>query len=391
MRTESDPSFDPQESPEAVVPRTEDLKITPLKPFDATPEEEPLPAESVMPKLKEMIQRGDKVAIVTDLDGTVLLGHIDPMSVKMDEVAQNSLVRLHNSGVTVIAATGRAGAEAAKLMKVPGAYIIGTGGWELFETDQDDSTKGRSIIDERLVANHEDITFLLASVRQDFQAFIHAQDSQSGDALTFPVKTQYGQMTFEKKGVNDDFPEGIGHGYNFARIENLETRERLAQLIKKLYDYYFPESLKPFYEIDISANNQNVAVEIRPLHQKGKARSLIQILRKKTDTNPFTGENKRSGLYGDIPDGFDTLLFFGDTDGDSAASRAAHLVASFTKIEATGVAVLRPEEKMRNQERLARYSDVGVSSIRENGELLSALADVAEEKFQHNPSGESPR
>jgi hypothetical protein len=310
------------------------------------------------------------------------------MSVKVDELARDSMVRLHNAGSTIIALTGRAGAEASKLMKVPGAFIIGTGGWELYETDPSDPNKGRSIIDERLVPYHKEITSLLSFVRQDFLKFVNALHREEGDdRLTYPLESQFGRITLETKGVNESFPEGIGHGYNFARIEDLEVRARLASMLAGLYQQYFSEDLKPYYEIDVASEAENIAVEIRPLHQRGKAQSLLQILRKKSDVNAFTGEKKRGALYDGIPDGFDAIFFFGDTDGDSQASRAAHLVASFTKIESAGVAVIRREDPKSNQKKLSRYSDLQVDDIKHNGELLCLLADVAQERAEHSQEG----
>ncbi len=359
----------------------QDTTATPMtvinKPFKHFGEgEKPLTVEAALANFERLITEGKKIALVTDLDGTVVPYHKDPRLCQIDPKAKAALEQLNQSGVEIVVMTGRSGAEGARLIGIPGATIIGTAGWEVYRVDPNDPTKGESFIHEDLVPYARDITSLLQAIRvnffQDLIGDIAA--SQSRD-MTAEVASPDGPIIFERKAINSQFPEGLSLNFNFNQVPS-EHWDKYTQALTSLFETNIPEEIKDIMQIKVSQSTSGdfpaCSVSISPKGEEGKDKSIINLLRE--DDDP-----RRAEYFRGLPGGFDGMVFVGDTNQDAKAMRAAHLAAVLVKkrrLESTGIVVARPDQV--GQEKALRFADVATQDISGNAELLTSLANIAQ-------------
>lgn len=345
---------------------------------EMTAEESPS-EESILPRFAELVEKSSSLLVATDLDGTVVPYRLNPLDCQIDPMAKGALEKLHQNQATVVALTGRSGAEGARLLGIPGAIIVGTAGWEVYKVDPEDPTKGESIIDEKFQPFAKEITSLLAAIRI---GFFENFDVDFKD-LTTQIETSDGPIVFERKAVNEAFPEGLAINFNFNQVDP-KKRSQYIDYLQAVYEANVDEKIRDLMSCSFSKGEGDspwCSGGVNPLGGEGKDRSLIQLMRG-GEIDSRTGEPKRKASYRNLPGGFDGVVFIGDSDQDARALRAAHLAAVVAGRQSLGVVVARSSHS--GQERARSRADIATADIAGNAELLSQLATMVERKRMAN-------
>src|SRR3989344_1424973 len=356
----------------------------PFRKFSGSEDESALPMEASLKKFEQLFKEAQNIAIVTDLDGTVVPYNVNPKETEIDARAKNSFTRLHNKGVTIVAMTGRSGEEGARLLGISGAVIIGTAGWEVYRVDPNDSTKGESSVHEKFHPVVGQITELLGHVREAFYQKIGRKEEGQQD-LSTEVQTPAGSVVIETKARNEMFLEGLSLNFNFNRV-NPEQWDDFVNSIEESFNRFVPEELRVLFQVNILKNTNGkfpaCSISISPHGEEGKHKSLIELMRTDSEVNVETGERKRAQYFHDVPGGFDGVVFFGDTNQDAKALRAAHLAVVIAGRKAAGVVVARATGG--GQEQALKHADVSSEGIAENSALLEHCADFAERFYRQS-------
>lgn len=332
----------------------------------------------VINKLEAIVESSENLAIVTDLDGTVLPFAKDPRDCKINPVARESLERMKEKGVPIIVMTGRSGQDDAKMIGIPGAIIIGTAGWEVFRD-------GVSHVHEKFESHSEDIARLISSVRLAVYESIgidHGEVDQT--ELTNSFESGDGTVVMERKAVNEMHPEGISCIFNLNQV-GPEKRQAMIDSARKAFEESISEDLKSMFVFEpdesFDVSSDNCSITISPYGGEGKEKSLIQLLRSDEDVHGVTGERKRRQYFEGTPGGFDGVVFFGDSNQDAKALRAAHLSATMAGRNSLGVLIVKVGEES-TQEIASKNADASVDGIDGNASLLSKFASIVEEKYK---------
>lgn len=357
-----------------------------FKEFKAEENETPLTVEESLAKFDNLVKNSNKLILITDLDGTILQPVKNPSDYKVNEQAQKALERINKSGVQLAVITGRSGKDSVggqTGLNIPGAIIIGTWGWEVYKVDDKDVNKGESFVNEKLSPYPAEITDFLNSVENDFLKFLQENNTELKN-LTHEIGVLDGKIFFEEKSVNKEFTHGISIGFNLNSVDK-EKWDNYIDIITESFNKHLqnlPKNIGEIYKLKINKITNCVpptlSISISPQGEKGKHASLVQILRSNEDINPITRKPKRKEIFRDLPGGFDSFIYFGDTNQDAEAIRISHLSALLTKKNAACVVVETENSSIGSQDKAMRYADVKTRGVEDNARLLTRLADLIE-------------
>lgn len=326
-------------------------------------------------RFESMLDQAETLAFITDLDGTVLPFAANPMDCRIDPKAHTALQRIEKSGISIFVMTGRSGADGAKMIDMPSAVIVGTSGWEVYQN-------GVSRVHERFDPYAAELKTLLQKIRETVVAKMGLEPNQFiTEEITNELSSEAGPIVLERKAVNDIYPEGLSQTYNLNRFDPARWDE-LMESSQSVFDSEASDQLKEIFKFDGSVDREKgtAGFSIAPFSGEGKERSLLQVLRSDQDEDFTTGQPKRQKYFRGLPGGFDGAVYFGDSDQDARALRAAHLTALLAGRHSAGVVVFKTETNGAGQTRALKAADVSVDDIQGNAELLTKLADICEQK-----------
>lgn len=343
-------------------------------------EEAPLSEEESLSKFQEMFENSEHLALVTDLDGTVLPFAENPMDCKIDPVAKAAMEKLSEAGIPVIVMTGRSGADGAKMIEIPDATVIGTAGWEVYKD-------GVSHVHEKFNPFSEELANLLRQIREATMVEIGYDASQyEPDSITSELPSPDGPVVLERKAVNERFPEGLSQTYNLNRVTSNRWAE-IVEMARRIFEESASDGLKAVFKFEpsesINLESKTCGFSVSPYAGEGKEKSLIQVLRSDSDINPRTNEPKRHEYFRGVEGGFDGVIFLGDSDQDARALRATHLTAVIAGRRSAGVVVAKSEVVgSGGQQRAVKNADVAVEGIEGNGRLLRRIAELCDRYYR---------
>ena len=348
---------------------------------DLVPEEPSLPvAESeitVDSRIKDLLLNSGKIAIITDLDGTIVPYCLNPRECKVDALAHKSLAEMQQDGAVIFVETGRSGADASRLLNLPHAIIVGTAGWEVFVAGENPG-EGESIVHERFLEHQDEINHFFELFEQSFLSLLQEQIERAGDDdITEEIVSSDGLLIYEKKAVNKDFARGISLNFNLNQISS-QKWETLIEAAEEIYNSQLPESLKEIYRFTKTLKKEgerpNCSFSISPFGEEGKDKGFIQLLRNDDDSNSLTGNDLRDKHFQGLPGGFDGAIFLGDTNQDAKAMRAAHLAAVIAKKRSLSIVVKRQDQS--GQEKAMQKADIEVQDVEGAAGLLAGMAGI---------------
>jgi len=359
-----------------------------FKDFRAEKNEAPLSLEQSIDKFTELLKSTKKLLLITDLDGTIVPFEKDPVNCKINKNAKLALEKIKSLGVEIAVMTGRSGKDGAfgpSGINIPGAIIIGNSGWEIFKIDNPQTMTGKSIVNEKLTPYRELISNFLGNIENNFINFCKTKNKSAAN-FDNTINLPDGKIYFNKDSVNDNFDHGVTIKINLNSIAK-DKWPLYKQVLINLYNQYLPKELKDIYQLKITQIDKmpsTLSISISPFGEEGKHESLVQLLRSNEDKNPITGEYKRKETFrnNNIPGGFDGVIYFGDTNQDAKAIRAAHLSAAIAGRKSAGVVIINSDSQIGVQDKAIRYADVGVNKIEENAKLLEKIAKLAEQYYK---------
>lgn len=281
------------------------------------------------------------------------------------------------SGFDVVIISSRGARDIARLVGIPGVYVIGSLGWETLDN------QGISHIHPRFQPYGQQITGILREVRErllteQLHASTSLQDAPNNEFFT----PEGGKVILQRKGYNDEYPEGINATWVLNLVDpnaRKTYRTFLTNYYNQAFEKYAPktqqterERLKKMCDLverlgQTPEGLSTLDVEIRPTSQNSKARAMIQLMRHADD--PKRGTHFRGMPFHNF------WVYSGDSfiqDGPPMRAGHAAMVLTHGKRGVLGIWSKPPYE----QQRLLRGVNVVVDGVSGNAELMLEIADL---------------
>lgn len=344
--------------------------------------------EEFLRSLDALVLGGKDVGVAADFDQNIskigASGGMDPRDVQVDPGARQSLIAIRDSGRDVVIISSRGARDIARIVDIPGVAIVGSQGWETFIADANNPTEGKSLIHRQFDPFSTQITGILGEVRSHLSHEL-GLPSEVGEEPNLELPTTDGKIILQRKGYNDQYPEGISLTWNLNQIAP-EKRQKYIDLLKKYYEEAFDkysnlpgvdkEKLASLCGEDILSENDGklLSFQIKPTYQASKSKALIQLMREPGD--PKRPENFRHMPYHPY------WIYSGDNaQQDVPVMRAGHSASAFS-LQKRGLLGVwsKPDSEEYTQ---PRGVDVTVSGVAGNAAILGEIAQV----FQRYPLG----
>ncbi len=290
-----------------------------------------LTASDLFSLAKQTRAADKKILIINDIDATLTESTDDPTKTQIVPRSGTALVALQQQGHLIGALTNRAGRDAAKMFNAVGmtkTYIVGTYGYERFYFDSSLPSLGRSQIGDRYSVYNEQITTILHTMRVSLCETFHAEQA-IGDATNQEITTSAGVIVVERKGVCEEFPEGLAAVYNL----NLLNPAGQIEVSKQLNDIFAKEQKKLYdasYQLAFALSHvwgqrtmpwtvqqpTHLSVDFEPLIKEGKGYGVHQLL-------SLIQESTASTKLEDIG----LIIMAGDSNADAEAIKAIEHLA----------------------------------------------------------------
>src|SRR5436853_3149290 len=255
-------------------------------------EREQISEEELIEQAVEVVRRGDYIIFANDFDGTLdLQVEADPRKSRVNPESAQALKHMKEDGHEVGIISNRGGAQIARLLAEVGldsATIIGTYGHEVFKEDIAHPERGVAIIHRRFHLHKELIADALSGARGELFRTLQLPD-QIGRQIEVEISTPDGTIVLERKGVCDNFPEGLAQLYHFRQVQADKRKCYMTMLTNHYYTWF--EQLKQQSSQQAQAlkqmwgqvtyenpETQQYGVMYEPREKLGKAHGLFELL-----------------------------------------------------------------------------------------------------------------
>ena len=278
---------------------------------------------------KAVLNRGETIVIINDIDLTVSTGGItgedDPRKTTIYPKSAKALSQIESLGHKIGFISNRGGSQIGRMTKAAGIKdpsIIGTYGFETYKADH------TSIIDDRFLPYSEDITKLLSTI----ELFVLDYTNQKeliiqGSETAIPFESD--QIILERKGICEQFPKGIAALYNLNLI-NPNLRTKLVSATEEKYKEEIGLIMKTHHLLATALTriwgiNQDIqkptqpgrfTLKFEPLLKQSKAYGMVNLL---NNIRNNMQDNQRVGL----------IIYAGDSDQDAYAMKALKQIVKF--------------------------------------------------------------
>lgn len=349
--------------------------------------------KEVLQRFEQALKEGKQILLATDFDKTISQDGLskgeDPRDSQVNPQIQASLQALQKAGVDIAVISARSARKIAEIVTIPGLAIVGTLGWETFHADEQNPTKGVSEIHESFTPYREQLTSVLGEVRKRFLSEDLGVDTKAEDEIELEYKTPSGQtIVLERKGVNDQYSEGIYHSYNFNQVSVAERvalvsqlRQHYQEVYRNLAERYPPDNpenetfLQSFQQMSGIVPKDNTpemegrySFDIGPLSQQTKSHAIIEFMRQPDDP-------KRDAYFSHLPGGYETIFYAGDDNvQDGKAFHAGRLAQRLTQGRRDSVGVWVNQGDVYQPKEVSEYQVMGVAG---NAALLGKMTEIA--------------
>lgn len=331
---------------------------------------------------KAVLDRGEVIVVINDLDLTVSTGGItgedDPRKTAIYPDSAKALRQIGNAGHKIGFISNRAGSQIGRMTQdsdIKHPSIIGTYGFETYSTDTH-----KSIIDDRFLPYAKDITKLL-NIIESFVLTYTDNDKLtiSGPESAIPFESE--EIILERKGICELFPNGLAALYNLnlikphKRAELVEAiegkyKEEISQIMKT--HHLLATALTRIWGINPDVNKPSIpgryTLKFEPLLKQSKAYGMVNLLNNIRKNLP---EKQRIGF----------ITYAGDSDQDAYAMKALKQIVKFhnedyiahTPIHAFNIWV-KPDHIEKDARREA---DIIAEGVEGYAEILTELTKIA--------------
>lgn len=287
----------------------------------------------VLNNFEEMLKGGKKILFATDFDNTISQDGPskgeDPRDSVIDPRIKKALIQLQEADIDLAIISARSARKIAQIAQIPGLQVIGTMGWETFKSSKDNPSRGVSVIHESFSPFEKPLTEILEEVRHRFVRDDLKQEIPPHDSESDAIEMEYlsktgGKVVLERKGVNEAYPEGIYHTYNFNQVDKTERAEFAAHLeqyyieaFDKALEKHTPSENGDLYRLRLMQkwgimpnsksplDNGRYSSEIGPRAQRAKTGAIIQFMRRPNST-------RRHLYFESMEGGYESIIYSGD-------------------------------------------------------------------------------
>lgn len=323
------------------------------------------------------MKEGGDVAIAADFDENISRpgksNGLDPRDSQVDPVIRQAMQDIVGTGRDVVIVSSRGARDVAHIAGIPGISVIGTLGWETVDTD------GNSHIHPQFRPFQRHITGILHDVRQRFFTEQLHRDTDIAAEPNSELMTPSGErIILQRKGYNDEFPEGINATWSMSMIDEQERaqyKEVLEQYYNDAFEKYAAElhavertKLQELcgFRIRVGQTALGVStfdVEIRPTAQEAKAIAVAELMKKHD-------ESSRLENFRDMPS-HANWIFSGD-----------HMEQDIPVMQLDGVMGVWSRSPHDKGKPVPEGVDIVVESVSGNAGLMKDIAALMQ-RFPH--------